>query len=456
MSDPVTKLPTGLKPHLIFEYDASGNRVSKISIDKTGKVLKTLYLRDASGNVMSTYKTNTSIFLALGEQYLFGSARLGMIDNRGRSYELTDHLGNVRAVVEENKTVASATDYYPFGMVAEQYALSGGYRFGFNGKEKEDEGTGGGGSTYDYGMRIYNGNIARFLSTDPLTSKYPWYTPYQFAGNKPISHIDLDGLEEAKPKYNLTGNLVIALKDDEQVYNQAENTSGSWDIIYVNNLSEASTWLKENYGEKKLDNLVVVSHGTRPDRSYGPGFLLEHDNSQLKNSTEDAAAKKGKLAVNDKDFKNYNTEPTGDLLQDEKNKQVGYIKDINSYVSENGKVLYAECWLGKNKALVEEISKTLPQNAQLYTTELATNTFSGKAVASDPAFLKIGQPITLGMPYGYNDPKNDIQVSKVQTQPSWNVTTNKGKNSVELDKKKKTDLQLSKDGKIEEVNINKK
>ena len=34
------------------------------------------------------------------------------------------------------------------------------------------------------------------MSVDPLTSSYPWYTPYQFAGNKPIWAVDLDGLEE--------------------------------------------------------------------------------------------------------------------------------------------------------------------------------------------------------------------------------------------------------------------
>ena len=73
-----------------------------------------------------------------------------------------------------------------------------GYRYGFNGKEidKGDEGMGGGGSTYDYGFRIYNPSLGKFLSVDPLTASYPWYTPYQFAGNKPIWAIDLDGLEE--------------------------------------------------------------------------------------------------------------------------------------------------------------------------------------------------------------------------------------------------------------------
>lgn len=77
-----------------------------------------------------------------------------------------------------------------------RHANSNEYRYGFNGKEKDLEGMGGGGSTYDYGFRIYNPHIGKFLSVDPLTKKYPWYTPYQFAGNMPIAAIDLDGLEE--------------------------------------------------------------------------------------------------------------------------------------------------------------------------------------------------------------------------------------------------------------------
>ena len=33
------------------------------------------------------------------------------------------------------------------------------------------------------------------MSVDPLAPSYPWYAPYQFAGNTPIIAIDLDGLE---------------------------------------------------------------------------------------------------------------------------------------------------------------------------------------------------------------------------------------------------------------------
>jgi RHS repeat-associated protein len=64
------------------------------------------------------------------------------------------------------------------------------YRYGFNGKETDPE-TG----IQDYGMRWYLPNIARFPSVDPLTAKYPSWSPYPFAMNSPIAGVDLDGLE---------------------------------------------------------------------------------------------------------------------------------------------------------------------------------------------------------------------------------------------------------------------
>jgi RHS repeat-associated protein len=71
---------------------------------------------------------------------------------------------------------------------------SGAYRYGFNGKENDNE-VKGQGNQQDYGMRIYDPRLGRFLSTDPLTRGYPMLTPYQFASNTPIVAIDLDGLE---------------------------------------------------------------------------------------------------------------------------------------------------------------------------------------------------------------------------------------------------------------------
>ena len=79
-------------------------------------------------------------------------------------------------------------------MPERSYANGGQYRYGFNGKEKDDE-VKGAGAQYDYGFRVYDPRIARFLSVDPLIQTYPWWTPYQYAGNSPISFIDVDGAE---------------------------------------------------------------------------------------------------------------------------------------------------------------------------------------------------------------------------------------------------------------------
>lgn len=75
-------------------------------------------------------------------------------------------------------------------------ANNSGYRYGFNGKEKDSE-VKGEGNQYDYGMRIYDPRIGRFLSVDPIAKDYPELTPYQYASNRPIDGIDLDGLEYA-------------------------------------------------------------------------------------------------------------------------------------------------------------------------------------------------------------------------------------------------------------------
>lgn len=85
------------------------------------------------------------------------------------------------------------------------------YSYGFNGKENDNETVGTGEGTQDYGMRIYNPALGKFLSVDPLTKEYPMLTPYQFASNRPICAIDRDGLEAADVNENID-NLVIVVQ----------------------------------------------------------------------------------------------------------------------------------------------------------------------------------------------------------------------------------------------------
>lgn len=76
-------------------------------------------------------------------------------------------------------------------------------------------------TTYEeYGLQA---DVAsRFLSRDPLARDYPWYTPYQFAGNSPILNVDLDGAEpeSAFSEYiNQTrGHVIIVVQTADDTY----------------------------------------------------------------------------------------------------------------------------------------------------------------------------------------------------------------------------------------------
>ena len=72
---------------------------------------------------------------------------------------------------------------------------SANYRYSFQGQEADDE-IKGNGNSVNYKYRMHDPRVGRFFAVDPLAPKYPWYTPYQFSGNKVIHMIELEGLEE--------------------------------------------------------------------------------------------------------------------------------------------------------------------------------------------------------------------------------------------------------------------
>jgi RHS repeat-associated protein len=132
-----------------------------------------------------------------------------MLQSGHTYYELSNHLGNVLVTVTDMKigieggtnwvaeyyeaTVVSAVDYYPFGsgMAGRKYNDDS-YRYGFNGMEKDDE-MKGNGNSYDFGARLYDSRIGRFLSIDPYSNYFSSTSDYIFAANTPIMAIDYDG-----------------------------------------------------------------------------------------------------------------------------------------------------------------------------------------------------------------------------------------------------------------------
>ena len=163
---------------------------------RTGSARTTYYVRDVAGQVMAIYSDYIG-GMALAERPIYGNGRIGVAYNDGNAdadylYELTDHLGNVRAVFTKsgaNTSLEGYTDYYPGGMVMPGRNMidANGYRYGYQGQFAEkDEETG----LNAFQLRMYDSRIMRWLSPDPYGQ---FDSPYLAMGNNWISFTDPDG-----------------------------------------------------------------------------------------------------------------------------------------------------------------------------------------------------------------------------------------------------------------------
>jgi len=336
---------------ITYGYDPDGNRISK-TVSGAGATETTYYVRDAQGNVLAVYKhtDGENAVYTWAEQPLYGSSRIGMLkpdfdiestsplasdayvplddplENSVvglRVYELTNHLGNVMVTISDRAEghddgnggidyyiaeVLSQQDYYAFGMQMPYRHFTHGndvYRYGFNGKENDND-VKGEGNQQDYGMRIYDPRVGRFLSEDPLTQEYPWYTPYQFAGNTPIQAVDLDGSEE----YHYLrfkdgeGKTVLALLETKDIISKVPD-------YYVSGRTVASPTIAGGYYStggywvyKEVKNQKQEYYVWQNDRMINSSDVLgtpdvwEYDEKVKFNTYQEA------LNSTDKDFEN--------------------------------------------------------------------------------------------------------------------------------------------------------
>ncbi|AOR27535.1 Rhs family-like protein [Formosa sp. Hel1_33_131] len=285
------QVPTASK--LAFFYDDRGQRVRK-EVYSSGNTYLTYYVRDASGSPMGIY---TGAFgptirqpTVLKEQPIYGSSRLGVHYRQTNSdvYQLTDHLGNVRAVIMKNGgnavSLTAKTDYYPFGMPMPNRNIEGNYRYKFQGQEKDSE-TG----KEAFELRLWDGRIGRWLTTDPAGQ---YASPYLGMGNNPINGTDPDGAFW-KPIVNADGSVSYVAEENDTVQSFVDQYGVTYDQAKgllngnENNIQAGVTTVsgRNVYDMFGTDLLRLQLTGGRATQQR----VIDHFNFALQHSASDGA-----------------------------------------------------------------------------------------------------------------------------------------------------------------------
>ena len=202
-----------------YTWLADGTKYSTERPDGSGYVYKgELIYTKAPGGALTL-----DCVLTTGGRIVAERDTDGTLSGYSVRHHIRDHLGSVRAVTDGSTgEVLETSDYLPFGT---RWAITGGTqgatstitdpsnRWRYSGKE-EQQALSPALFLLDYGARMYDPPLARWLTPDPLAEKYMQWSPYGYCIGNPINMIDEDGNSPHVVAYMLIGagvNGVIAL-----------------------------------------------------------------------------------------------------------------------------------------------------------------------------------------------------------------------------------------------------
>jgi RHS repeat-associated protein len=357
-----------------YNYDSGGERTRKVVLKQGGIREERYYIngyevyRKLISDVIDIERQTLHIaidrkrFAIIDTLTIENGVTLGTPDVTIR-YQYDNHLGSSSLELDESANAISYEEYHPFGTSSYRLGTNEAEvqlkRYRYVGKERDEE-TG----LYYYGARYYAAWLCRFVSVDPLQHEYPHYTPYQYAGNKPVTYIDLDGLEEAKPNNQ---NVMIILGPTEaqkEAENNDNGNNGNWIIFSAENLIEAYSEINK----RELNNiqtLVFKSHGSHS----GPALIPDAPTTAL----SEIARAKTITSIDLMEFLYSSTlstkEATIDSIGQNKWDNLEAFVNIVAKINNGGNLIFSGCRVGQGsfpETLAKELNRFYGLNLNVY------------------------------------------------------------------------------------------
>src|SRR5690606_31708926 len=170
-----------------FMYDGDGVRTTTMTTTyEDGLPAETTWTAYFFGGAYEVRSDNTTI-----KYYSFGGQTI-MNDGSGLKYLLTDHLGSVVAVTDDQGTLTSQQRYLPFGGVRTNIGSIVQTDYGYTGQRNLDEDIG----LMDYKFRFYSPYLNHFTQPDSIVPDP--YNPqdwnrYSYVRNNPMRYTDPSG-----------------------------------------------------------------------------------------------------------------------------------------------------------------------------------------------------------------------------------------------------------------------
>jgi RHS repeat-associated protein len=160
----------------------------------------------------------------------------------------------------------------------------GDYSFGFNGKDKESEFNSG---AYDFGARIHDARLGRWMSVDEVRFLQPGWTPYRYCFNNPMGYVDPDGKYETDGHYWTIYLVGLMLGMEQSTAREIARQAEYWDnSVSENGELQRYTW-NDGYFQQEVhtltgglfevelrNTLIMIINPTELNYYWGEGALL--------------------------------------------------------------------------------------------------------------------------------------------------------------------------------------